>query len=191
MRRDEPMSLDDDETPARRRREEPPRGTHPLVWVGALGVVMFAAVAFISWVGSRQPQDRVASDLLAKPVDRASPQAVALKDFANFPADYAGKCISLRDVWIDGDLERVTKTGELSATVSADGSKTVLRSSSPHLRDGAVFVMPEAMGRKVAGDLDPDKKYRANLLCEVRRLGDGVVAKVYRLEVAGGKVYGE
>ncbi len=115
--------------------------------------------------------------------NRRSPPVVPFKDLANFPEVYAGRCVRIEDVWLDGDSSRVEGSRDLSPTVSSKDGERVNETPYPEsaFRHFA-FVMPESIGRPLAVAPSGGHRYRVNLNCELRKADKNVVARIYRVE---------
>jgi hypothetical protein len=132
----------------------------------------------------RQDEAKQADERKRVESNRKDAVPVVFKDLANFPEEYAGRCVRMEGVWLGGDPYRVKGSRSLSPTVSSTDGKHVF--GSEHALEGyrsLVFVMPENIGRGLSVGLSSDHKYMVNLNCELRKgPKSSVIAEIYRVE---------
>lgn len=108
-----------------------------------------------------------------------NPPSVSLKDLSNFPEDYSGKPVKLESIWFWGDLDRQVDHKLFSVTVESRDGKVI---SHYFIGKDLKFVVSEGFGRILDVAFDADKKVGTNIYCEIGKVGETPVARIYRIE---------
>lgn len=118
----------------------------------------------------------------AKAAARANPGTVNLKDLANFPENYAGRLAKMNAVWLLGGLDRHPDKEVFTIGVRTEDGKNIAK---PLAFTGQTlgFVTSEKLGRVLDSKLRADTEYPANVYCEIGKIDEKPVARIYRVEI--------
>ncbi len=122
----------------------------------------------------RRPLD--ATEL--KRADPRNPSVVSFKDLVNFPEEYTGR-VKLQLVRFHGGLRREADHNLFCVVVSSQDGKYAISFLSGKVLS---FVVSEDFGRVLDLSFESNVSIMTNLYCELGRLGETPVAKIYRIE---------
>jgi hypothetical protein len=127
----------------------------------------------------REDAQKQRDEANAKIATRNNPPSVNFKDFVDFPENYMGRVIKIESVWLWGNPDRHKAEGIFGVTIQSRDGKIV---SGGVLSSDLVFVTSEQFGGFLDTVFAANVKVSTNLYCEVTKIGDTPVAKLYRVE---------